>query len=118
MLLLVHISKPPLLVCNFQIVLTGIGADELFGGYTRHRNAYKRGGWLQLESELWMDWQRIASRNLARDDRVIGHHGRQPRMPYLDERFVEYVLDLPAWKKLVEIYCLVFRFLFNIVFKC
>ncbi|XP_077284070.1 asparagine synthetase domain-containing protein CG17486 [Arctopsyche grandis] len=82
-----------------RIVLTGIGADELFGGYTRHRNAYKRGGWPQLESELWMDWQRIASRNLARDDRVIGHHGRQPRMPYLDERFVEYVLDLPAWKK-------------------
>lgn len=46
-----------------------------------------------------MDWQRIASRNLARDDRVISHHGRQPRMPYLDEKFVEYVLSLNPWER-------------------
>lgn len=82
-----------------QILLMGMGADELFGGYTRHRNAFKRQGWEGLEKELQMDWQRISSRNLARDDRVVSHHGKQPRTPYLDEKFSDFVVSLKPWEK-------------------
>lgn len=82
-----------------QVVLVGSGADELFGGYTRHRNAFKRGGLNGLSKELQLDWKRIAYRNLARDNRVICDHGRQPRMPYLDEDFTEFVLKLQPWLK-------------------
>ncbi|XP_013201210.2 asparagine synthetase domain-containing protein CG17486 [Amyelois transitella] len=80
-----------------RVLLLGSGADELFGGYIRHRNAYKRKGWSGLSKELLLDWSRISLRNLARDNRVICDHGRQPRMPYLDEEFSKFVLGLKPW---------------------
>ncbi|KAJ0182051.1 hypothetical protein K1T71_002773 [Dendrolimus kikuchii] len=82
-----------------RILLVGSGADELFGGYTRHRNAFRRQGWLGLSIELQLDWKRISFRNLSRDNRVICDHGRQPRMPYLDEDFTQFVLSLQPWLK-------------------
>ncbi|XP_026757296.2 asparagine synthetase domain-containing protein CG17486 [Galleria mellonella] len=82
-----------------RILLVGSGADELFGGYTRHRNAYKRHGWDGLNKELLLDWKRISFRNLARDNRVICDHGRQPRMPYLDEDLTQFLLQLKPWLK-------------------
>lgn len=63
--------------------------------------------------ELQFDWNRISFRNLSRDNRVICDHGRQPRMPYLDEDFVNYVLKLKPWFKLVQILIIKFYFLLN-----
>ncbi|CAK1602825.1 unnamed protein product [Parnassius mnemosyne] len=80
-----------------RVLLLGSGADELFGGYLRHRKALQRQGWLGLAKELQLDWNRISFRNLARDNRVICDHGRQPRMPYLDEDFIDFVLNLKPW---------------------
>ncbi|XP_013168398.1 PREDICTED: asparagine synthetase domain-containing protein CG17486 isoform X1 [Papilio xuthus] len=80
-----------------RVLLLGSGADELFGGYLRHRKAFQRQGWLGLAKELQLDWNRISFRNLSRDNRVICDHGRQPRMPYLDEDFVNYILSLKPW---------------------
>ncbi|XP_022128600.2 asparagine synthetase domain-containing protein CG17486 isoform X1 [Pieris rapae] len=82
-----------------RVLLLGSGADELFGGYTRHRNAYKRQGWSGLRKEMMLDWSRISYRNLARDNRVICDHGRIPRLPYLDEEFSSFILKLKPWFK-------------------
>ena len=76
-----------------------MGADELFGGYTRHRTTLRRGGWSALSRELDAELARISERNLGRDDRVVSDHGRQSRLPYLDERVVEYVSNLKAWER-------------------
>lgn len=84
-----------------QVVLTGSGADELFGGYTKHRAALKRSGWPGLRATLLQDWDEISTRNLGRDDRIISDHGRQLRLPYLDENVVSYVLKLDPWQKSV-----------------
>ncbi|KPJ12257.1 Asparagine synthetase domain-containing protein CG17486 [Papilio machaon] len=80
-----------------RVLILGSGADELFGGYLRHRKAFQRQGWLGLSKELQLDWNRISFRNLSRDNRVICDHSRQPRMPYLDEDFVNYILSLKPW---------------------
>lgn len=76
-----------------------MGADELFGGYTKHRNALKRNGWQGLYDVLEEDWQNLPHRNLARDDRVVSDHSRQLRTPYLDENVVEFVKNLNVWEK-------------------
>lgn len=79
-----------------RVILTGSGADELFGGYSRHRNAFKRStadNDLLLE-ELTLDWIRLPSRNLARDDRVIADHGITVRAPFIEENFVKFVQQL------------------------
>ncbi|XP_061464208.1 asparagine synthetase domain-containing protein 1 isoform X1 [Rhineura floridana] len=82
-----------------KIVLTGIGADEQLAGYSRHRACFKKHGLKGLNEELEMELGRIASRNLGRDDRVIGDHGKEARFPFLDEEVVSFLNSLPIWEK-------------------
>ena len=62
-----------------QVVLTGIGADEQLAGYSRHRVRFQTHGLEGLNKEIKMELGRISSRNLGRDDRVIGDHGKEAR---------------------------------------
>lgn len=82
-----------------KVVLTGIGADEQLSGYSRHRVRYKNSGLDGLVKELAMELGRISSRNLGRDDRIIGDHGKEARFPYLDEDVVSFLNGLPVWEK-------------------
>ncbi|XP_062045047.1 asparagine synthetase domain-containing protein 1 isoform X2 [Lepus europaeus] len=60
-----------------KVVLTGIGADEQLAGYSRHRVRFQTHGPEGLNKEIAMELGRISSRNLGRDDRVIGDHGKE-----------------------------------------
>ena len=82
-----------------HVLLSGLGADELFGGYQRHVVAYNRLGYQGLIDELKLDFDRIGKRNLGRDDRVISDTGKEVRFPYLDEAFISSVLCLPVTSK-------------------
>ncbi|XP_034550307.1 asparagine synthetase domain-containing protein 1 [Notolabrus celidotus] len=82
-----------------KVILTGIGADEQLAGYSRHRVRFNKSGFEGLIQELAMELDRIPSRNLGRDDRVIADHGREARFPYLDEDVVNYLNSLPVWEK-------------------
>ena len=79
-----------------KVLLLGQGADEQLAGYSRHRNAFKAGGWSALQSEMSLDICRISSRNLGRDDRVISTSGREARYPFLDEEVVGYLNGVPT----------------------
>lgn len=46
-----------------------------------------------------MDLDRIGTRNLGRDDRIISYHGKEARYPFLDEEFVKFVIAIPVWLK-------------------
>lgn len=46
-----------------------------------------------------MDIDRLPTRNLSRDDRIISSHARDARFPYLDLEFVSYLSRLPVWAK-------------------
>lgn len=82
-----------------RVLLSGLGADELFAGYARHAAAFMRGGFAALADELELDFVRIGSRNLGRDDRVMSHWSKEVRYPFLDEDFVRHSLGLPVWEK-------------------
>ena len=82
-----------------RVLISGLGADELFAGYTRHSTAFARRGYGGLIDELELDFRRIGKRNLGRDDRVTSHWGKEVRYPYLDENFVRYTLGLELWQK-------------------
>lgn len=82
-----------------RVLLSGLGADELFGGYNRHAVAFEKGGYQGLLDELALDISRLGRRNLGRDDRVISHWGREARFPYLDESLVQWANECPIWQK-------------------
>ncbi|XP_057884225.1 asparagine synthetase domain-containing protein 1 [Melospiza georgiana] len=82
-----------------KVVLTGIGADEQLAGYSRHRVCFTKDGLEGLNKELEMELGRISSRNLGRDDRIIGDHGKEARFPFLDEDVVSFLNSLPVSEK-------------------
>jgi asparagine synthetase B (glutamine-hydrolysing) len=82
-----------------RVLLSGLGADELFAGYGRHAIAFSRHGFRGLLDELSLDFNRLGKRNLGRDDRVTSHWGREVRYPFLDEDLVAWVVQAPVWEK-------------------
>lgn len=95
--LLSTVNQPPTpYVTDSRILLSGLGADELFGGYTRHATAFSRNGFGGLFEELNLDIGRLGKRNLGRDDRVLSNWARETRFPFLDEDLVHWAVNAPV----------------------
>ncbi|WP_297500775.1 asparagine synthase-related protein [Thermococcus sp.] len=81
-----------------RVILTGQGADELFGGYAKY---------LEGPELMWEDLLTLAERNLARDDKVAMLNGVEGRYPFLSLPVVRLALNvsprlkLPDGRKLV-----------------
>lgn len=85
-----------------RVLLLGQGADEQCAGYGRHRTVFRKGeeeatggGWAALSAEMRLDVRRLWVRNLGRDDRLVGDHGREARFPFLDEGVMTRLLRTP-----------------------
>lgn len=50
--------------------------------------------------QLQLEMDRISTRNLGRDDRVISAHGKETRHPFLSLSVVNFLVGLPAHIKL------------------
>lgn len=92
-------GNPVAYTTTARVLLSGLGADELFAGYTRHATAFKRGSFGSLLDELELDVSRLGKRNLGRDDRVMSHWGREVRFPYLDETLLSWALNATVSEK-------------------
>lgn len=80
---------------NAKVLFSGLGADELMGGYKgRHRTVFRKEGERGILLEMDKDLSRLWSRNFGRDDRVVSDSGRELRHPFLDEDVVRFVASL------------------------
>jgi asparagine synthetase B (glutamine-hydrolysing) len=95
-----------------KVVLSGEGADELFGGYARLIAVAARSGFLEVQiphgyenykipvgyprevfNALEYDWQRLPDL-LAVDDQCMAAHGLEARAPFTDEPIIQYAHEL------------------------
>ncbi|KAF8167897.1 asparagine synthase-domain-containing protein [Crassisporium funariophilum] len=93
-------SNPEPYHSDARVILSGLGSDELLGGYGRHRTVYMSGGWKAVIEELQQEIDRIPTRNLGRDDRVISSHGKETRHPFLSLTLVSFLASLPVHMKM------------------
>lgn len=87
-----------------KVLFSGLGADELFGGYSRHENIFNDLGesarqvdistcYNELSESLVHDIKVIYERNLGRDDRAMASWGKELRYPYLDNLVISFVFN-------------------------
>lgn len=77
---------------GFKSIVTGDGADELFGGYS----------YMQEIQDLDNYIQRISRSMSFSSNRIGGHFGLEVKQPYLDEDFREFALSLGTDLKIKE----------------
>lgn len=83
-----------------RVLLSGLGADELYGGYTRHTREFVERGSEAFAEELQLDFSRLHVRNLGRDDRACSTWGKELRYPYLDEEVIAWTMKCPLNMKM------------------
>jgi asparagine synthase (glutamine-hydrolysing) len=77
---------------GYTRIITGQGADELFGGYARYSESE------DLEAELARDFLGLEAQ-AQRDQGIAALHGTYLSMPYLDLRVVRAARAIPAHGK-------------------
>lgn len=78
-----------------RVILSGLGADELCGGYSRYRTAYQSNGNQGLVAAMAEDIDRLWERNLGRDDRITASHSRECLYPFLAPEVLITLSKLP-----------------------
>ena len=76
-----------------KVIFNGDGADELFGGYLYMYNCLDD---IEYDKETRRLLKDIHLFDVLRSDKSISSNGLEPRTPFLDKTFVNYVLSIPS----------------------
>ncbi|MBD3208867.1 diphthine--ammonia ligase [Candidatus Woesearchaeota archaeon] len=79
-----------------KVLLSGLGAEELYAGYQRHRNSK------DVNDECYAGLLWLYERDLYRDDVITMRNGLELRLPFLDKELTEHALSIPADLKLKD----------------
>lgn len=77
-----------------KVLFSGLGAEELYAGYQRHKNAS------DVNDECFAGLLWLYERDLYRDDVITMRQGLELRLPFLDKDLTKHALTIPANLKL------------------
>lgn len=84
-----------------KVVLSGEGADEIFGGYLYFRNAPSTEDFTKETIERV---QKLFTADLLRADKSTMAHGLEARVPFLDKAFLEVAMGIKGVEKQPKTY--------------
>jgi asparagine synthase (glutamine-hydrolysing) len=87
---------------GYKVLLTGLGADELFGGYQKYLREYRQFGASAVQAALLHDVQTSYDTNFQRDNQVCAFHKVELRLPFTDQDVVNFALGLPVDSKIAS----------------
>ncbi|MFT4311296.1 MAG: diphthine--ammonia ligase [Candidatus Woesearchaeota archaeon] len=79
-----------------KIMMSGLGSEEIFAGYQRHKNSQ------DINEECLAGLRKIYEKDLYRDDTVTMSQGIELRLPFLDKKLVKHALTIPGNQKIDE----------------
>jgi len=86
---------------GIKVVLSGEGADEIFGGYLYFRNAPSV---MDFHKETIERVQKLFTADLLRADKSTMAHGLEARVPFLDKAFLELAIKIKPEEKMPQTY--------------
>jgi len=86
---------------GIKVVLSGEGADEIFGGYLYFRNAPSTE---DFQKETIERVQKLFTADLLRADKSTMAHGLEARVPFLDKEFLDVAMLVKAEEKQPKTY--------------
>jgi asparagine synthase (glutamine-hydrolysing) len=84
---------------GIKVVLSGEGADEIFGGYLYFRNAPSTE---DFQKETIERVQKLFTADLLRADKSTMAHGLEARVPFLDKAFLDVAMLIETKEKATQ----------------
>jgi asparagine synthase (glutamine-hydrolysing) len=83
-----------------RVILTGQGADELFGGYPWYARIVDQEGYDSFVDHSWQDTFFLYKECLEREDKISMAHSIELRVPFLDPEVIKTAFDISPELKL------------------
>lgn len=79
---------------GIKVMLTGQGADEIFGGYSWYAKVAEKEGYRKLRQRMVEDLLLLYKETLEREDKITMAHSIELREPFLDSEVIRMALGV------------------------
>lgn len=81
---------------NIRTIFAGLGSEEIFAGYQRHKLAK------DINKECWNGLKLMFDRDIIRDQSIANYFKMKVETPFLDKGLIKLAMQIPAKYKLNE----------------
>ncbi|MHA1237927.1 MAG: asparagine synthase family protein [Candidatus Odinarchaeia archaeon] len=88
---------------GINILTSGQGADELFGGYSWHEQMFREKGVSGVIEAVLTDVKRFSDRNAERDEKIAAWHSTNLFLPFMNADIVKVAVNIDPDLKITSV---------------